>query len=300
MKRNTTMKGKATSLVALVALCLAPSAPARAESPALTTDTATASGQASSGDAAAEMARKLNNPLANIKAVMTDNAIGYNTGSDNGTSIGFQLQPVYAMDFPDQGFTFIPRAVIPILGLEPGTDIPRVGEPIPPGKSIWGVGDIVLQGFVAPHVESKWKWGVGPQVSLGTATDPALRGPDWGAGLAGVVTGNFTEDIAFAGILGNLWSFNGDFSLLTVQPSTIYTINAVPGMWLGYTATITLDWKAPSRDAWTVPIGLTVGRTFDMGNGNGLDITIGPYYNAARPRGAADWIIRFGVAWMFP
>jgi hypothetical protein len=103
---------------------------------------------------------------------------------------------------------------------------------------------------------------VGPQVSLGTTTDPALRGPDWGAGLAGVVTGNITEDLSFAGTVSNLWLFNRNFSLLTLQPTTIYNINAIPGMYCGYTASITLDWEAPSRDAWTVPVGLSVGRTF--------------------------------------
>ena len=74
------------------------------------------------GQSAEEMARKLQNPLANIKAIMTDNAIGFDTGDDEGTSYGFQIQPVYAIDFPEQGFTFIPRGVIPILGLEPGTN----------------------------------------------------------------------------------------------------------------------------------------------------------------------------------
>ncbi|MCK4838518.1 MAG: hypothetical protein KAS94_06915, partial [Desulfobulbaceae bacterium] len=69
------------------------------------------------GGGAAEMARKLQDPLANIKAVMTDNTIGFNTGDDDGTSYGFQFQPVYAIDVPDKGFTFLPRAVIPITGL---------------------------------------------------------------------------------------------------------------------------------------------------------------------------------------
>lgn len=73
------------------------------------------------GGGAAEMARKLQDPLANIKAIMTDNTIGFNTGDDEGTSYGFQIQPVYAIDLPDKGFTFLPRVVIPITGLEPGT-----------------------------------------------------------------------------------------------------------------------------------------------------------------------------------
>ena len=115
------------------------------------------------------MARKLQNPLANIKALMTDNTIGFDTGTDGGTSFGFQLQPIYAIDFPDKGYTLIPRAVIPIMGLEPGTDVPIVGDPTAPGSSrVWGLGDTVLQVFYAPHSDAKWKWGAGPQVSLRT------------------------------------------------------------------------------------------------------------------------------------
>jgi hypothetical protein len=253
------------------------------------------------GGGAAEMARKLQNPLANIRALMTDNAIGFNTGNDNGTSFGFQLQPVYAIDLPDQGITLLPRGVIPILGLEPGTDTPLTGQPVTGGgSSVWGVGDIVLQGFVAPHVESKWKWGVGPQFSLGTATDYRLSGPNWGAGLAGVVTGDITPEISFAGILGNLWSFDGRFNTMTIQPMVYYNIPSMPGAYIAYNAVITIDWEAPSGDAFTLPLGLTVGKTFDMGNGNGLDVGIGPYYNALRPDGAADWQIRFGISWLFP
>ena len=70
-------------------------------------------------DAAAEMAAKLQNPLANIKAIMTDNSVGFDTGNTNGTSVGYQIQPVYAIDFADRGFTLIPRAVIPIVNVEP-------------------------------------------------------------------------------------------------------------------------------------------------------------------------------------
>lgn len=135
---------------------------------------------------AAELAKKLQNPLANIKAIMTDNAIGFNTGVDEGTSYAFQLQPVYAIDFADRGFTFIPRGVIPIMGLEPGTKVRITGEDGRPTgfgtDSVWGLGDSMLQFFFAPHSEYKWKWGVGPQLSLPTHTDDALKGPDWGGG----------------------------------------------------------------------------------------------------------------------
>ena len=259
------------------------------------------SAAAGAGGAAAELARKLQNPLANIKAIMTDNAIGFNTGNDEGTSYGFQVQPVYAIDFPERGFTFLPRAVIPILGLEPGTDVPRVGQPGPQrGSSIWGLGDMVVQAFFAPHTKRKWKWGAGPQFSLGTATDSQLRGPHWGAGVAGVITGDITPNLSFAGIVGNLWSFNGNFNTGMIQPMLFYNIPAFPGTSLSYNAPIALDWEASSSNAWTVPLGLSVGRAFDMGNGNGLSIALGPYYNVERPKGAADWLLRFGITWLFP
>ena len=255
-------------------------------------------------DAAAEMAKKLQNPLANIKAIMTDNTIGFNTGGDEGTSYSFQLQPVYAIDVPDHGFTFIPRAVVPIMGLEPGTKTRSTsvdGSPTPSGtNSVWGLGDTVVQFFFAPHLKSEWKWGVGPQISLPTHTDSDLKGPDWGAGIAGVVVGSITEDIAFAGLLGNHWSFNGDFNAATIQPMFFYNFESIPGMYVGYNASISADWNADSDNTWTVPLGLSVGRSFDMGGGHGLDVQGGPYKNVTRPAGAADWLIRFGVTWIFP
>lgn len=49
-------------------------------------------GDAAGGDAAAEMARKLQDPLANIKALMTDNDVNFNTGDDDDQAgYGFQL-----------------------------------------------------------------------------------------------------------------------------------------------------------------------------------------------------------------
>ena len=252
-------------------------------------------------DAAAEMAKKLQNPLANIKALMTDNTVGFNTGSTEDTSFNFQLQPVYAIDFEEQGFTFIPRGVIPILGIEPGANLPILEDGRPASsKSTWGLGDSIFQAFVAPHSDNKLKWGLGPQLSIPTSTDRLLQGPGWGAGFAAIVTREITKDISFAGILGNHWGFDGNFNTMTVQPMVYNNIEAVPGLAIAYNATVAADWNAPSKDRWTVPLGLTLSRTFDMGDGKGLEVSAGPYYNVSRPTGAADWQFRFGLNFMFP
>lgn len=251
-------------------------------------------------DDAAELARKLQNPLANIKAVMTDNVIGFDTGNGGGTSYGFQLQPIYAIDMPDQGFTFLPRAVIPILGLEPGTSVPIIGDPSNSSRKKSGIGDSMLQLFFAPHVESEWKWGVGPMFSLATRSNDAFRGADWGAGAAAVLVGNITPDLSFAGIIGNMWGDNGHFNTLTLQPMFYYNIPSMPGSYVAYNAVISADWKATSDNRWTVPLGVTFGKTLDMGDGNGLDLSMGPYYNVVRPDGAAGWQVRFAASWLFP
>ena len=68
-------------------------------------------------------------PLANIKALVTDNDVSFNTGEDEDkTSYGFQLQPVYAVPFEDLGFNLVNRAVIPILGMAEGGQKPILGD----------------------------------------------------------------------------------------------------------------------------------------------------------------------------
>jgi hypothetical protein len=163
-----------------------------------------------------------------------------------------------------------------------------------------GIGGQFPVVFFAPHIKSKWKWGAGPQISVPTHTDSDLKGPEWGAGFAAVITGEITPNLSFSGIVGNHWAFDGEYNTATLQPILFYNIDAIPGAYVGYNAVISADWKADADNTWTVPLGPSVGRTFDMGGGHGLDLSVGPYWNVVKPDGTADWVIRFGVNWIFP
>ena len=242
--------------------------------------------------AAGEMARKLQDPLASIAAIMTENNIMLNHNTGRGTGYSFQFQPVKAFDFPEQGFTFIPRGIIPLLGA-PTTACGKA-------ETIWGMGDILTQFFVVPKLKSDWKIGGGPQFSWKTRTDSRLGGPGWGAGPAGVLVGNLTEEISLALLGTHLWAYDGSFSITTFQPMLFYNFPDIPGAYVGYGGTILYDWKADSGNHWTVPIGVSVGKTFDMGDGYGLDGSIGPYWNAANPDGVSEWTIKFSVNLLFP
>jgi len=257
--------------------------------------------RADEGNAAAEMARKLQDPLANINAIMTDNDISWNTGSnEDATSYGLQLQPVYAVPFEKQGFNLVNRAVVPILGIPDGGQKPILGEPTPPGNDrTWGLSDSLLQFFFSPKTDDPWKWGAGPMVSLKTRTDDKLAGPGWGGGPVAVLVGDIGDSISTAFITGHVWGDENGFSTSMLQPMIFYNL---PDAWnIHYNNMITYDWNANKySNAWTVPLGLGIGKMFALEGGHGIEIFAGPYYNAVRPDGAADWTLKWGISWLMP
>ena len=232
---------------------------------------------------------------------MTDNDVSFRTGPDGSESqsYGFQLQPVKAFSFEEQGFNFIARAVIPILGTAPESQRPIFGDPSPPsGGRTWGLSDIQTQFFFSPKSDSAWKWGAGPVISWHTRTDDKLSGPGWGAGPAAVLVGNLTEEISVALIGTHLWGKQDGFSTSVIQPMIYYNL---PNAWaIGYNNSISYNWKAASGDAWTLPLGLVVSKTLDMGDGHGLELNLGPYWNVVHPDNSADFVIKFGATWLFP
>ena len=253
---------------------------------------------AQDGDAAAEMARKLQDPLASIKALMTDNTIAFDGGEDDDTSYNFQLQPVVSI--PNESrFNVIARAVVPIIGVEPGVVLPATGpNPKPDTDDQWGLGDSFLQLFVSPRTDSSIKYGLGPQVSLKTRTGDRQAGPSWGAGLAAVVVGG-SGPWAYGGIVGQHWGEEDDFEVFTVQPFLWYNFESIPGLALGYSNTATYNWNGESDNKWNIPLGLTLGRTLVLSSGNGLDINIGGYKVVERPDNAPKWQLKFGISVLF-
>lgn len=245
------------------------------------------------------MARKLQDPLANIQALFTDNGVEFNSGNGD-TSYSFQLQPVYAVPFEKQGFNLVNRAVVPILGMVPGSQKPVLGEPLPDeGSDTWGLGDSSLQFFFSPRSDAAWKWGLGPMFTLKTRTDSRLAGPGWGAGAAAVLVGNLSPEISTAFIGGHVWGEENGFSTSIFQPMFFYNL---PGaMTLNYNNVIAYDWSAAdSSNAWTVPLGLGVSKTISTKGGLGIDFLLGYYYNVERPEGAADSVLKWAVSFIFP
>ena len=257
------------------------------------------SGQALADDAA-EMAKKLQDPLANIKALMTDNDINFKSGTDEDPSYGIQLQPVLAVPFEDAGFNLINRAVIPIMGLADGAPKPPL-VPVPQGSGSstkWGVSDTTLQFFFSPKSDSSFKWGLGPMFSLKTRTSDDLAGPGWGAGPVAVLVGG-SGSVSGALIAGHMWGDENAFSTSIINPQVFYNL---PNAWtINYANTISYNWKADSSsDRWTIPLGMGASKTWALSGGHGVEFLLGLYYNVERPEGAAKYQLKWQVNWLMP
>ena len=252
---------------------------------------------AQDADAVAEMARKAQDPLGNVKALMTDNTIAFNGGPSEDTSYNFQLQPVYAIE-NDSSWNMLLRGIVPIIGIEPGVVAPPLGpEPRPSSGSTWGIGDTLVQMFFSPKSDARWKWGVGPQVSLDTSTSSRVAGPGWGYGVAGVVFGGIGNTAL--GVIGMYHWGERDFEIGTIQLIALYNFPNAPGYSLGYNNALTYNRKATSGNKWQVPLGLTFGRMILLGSGNGLDLGIGAYDLAESPDGGHSWQLKFGISYFF-
>ena len=252
---------------------------------------------AQDNDALAEMARKAQDPLGNVRAIMTDNAIAFDGGPDDDTSYVFQIQPVYAIE-NESKWNMILRGIIPVMGFEPGVVIPPLGpEPRPDDGSSWGLGDSMFQFFFSPKSDGSIKWGIGPQVSLKTRSSDRQAGPGWGAGVAGVVFGG-VGNWALGAIGMQHWG-EDDFSVGTLQLIAMYNFPNSPGAYIGYNNAITFNWDARSGDKVTLPLGLTYGKTMLLGSGNGLDLNIGAYSLVEKPENSPEWQLKFGASYYF-
>jgi hypothetical protein len=241
------------------------------------------------------MALKMQNPLATTTVLRTDNDILFNTGDDD-TSYSFEFQPSYAFELPKRTFTFITRALVPLIGAAPEANFPTLGDPRPPGDSTtWGLSDIITQFFVTPKTHASWKGSVGPQFSWKTRTDDDVGGPGWGAGPVAIGAGLLTRQVYFSGTVSHLWEYSGDFNTTLFQPNLYYNFVNLPGAFVAYNAKISADWNEGSSNVWTVPLGGFVGKMFDMSGGFGLELGVGSYWNVVKHGEGANWFLKFQV-----
>ena len=242
--------------------------------------------------------RVLQDPLANFRGVIAENGFYGNTGIDNDVAMFSKIQGLYAMPMPERGLNFIPRVIVPVMGLPPLSDFPFIDPSGGYDKTKWGMSDIILQGFIGPATEGSFKWGVGPQFSLKTHTDEIFEGAGWGGGASAV--GVYSSgQWGLTGIIGHMTGFEKDFNLSLFRPFISYNVKSIPGFAITTSPQITYDWNPSSGNGWSVPLGGGVTQAIPFSKTMALLVGLGGYHFVSGPDLGPEYQINLTFALMF-
>jgi hypothetical protein len=185
---------------------------------------------------AAELAKKLANPIANLISVPFQNNTFYGMGSYNGTQNIMNFQPVIPVKL-NENWNVITRVIVPIV-----TQYNLTGE----NTSQSGLSDITASAFFSPsHTHNGLTWGVGPAFLIPTATDSYIGTGKFGIGPTAVVLKQ-ANGFTYGALVNQIWSIAGqsdrsNVSQLFAQPFFIY--NWKSGAGIGLVGSITQNWE---------------------------------------------------------
>ena len=245
-----------------------------------------------------ELARAVQNPIADLISVPFQNNTNFNFGPRERTQNVLNIQPVIPVDISDE-WLMITRTILPVVSqpsLFRGDD----------GREN-GLGDTLFSAFFSPKDQERWLggswlWGVGPALLLPTSTDDALGPGEWGAGPS-VVFLTMPGKWVIGSLFSNVWSFSHDddddkVNVFTWQPFVNYNLHG--GWYLTTSPLITANWEADSDNRWTVPVGGGVGRIMRFGK-QPVNLSLAGYYNVEKPDEIGpEWSLRFTLQLLFP
>lgn len=260
-----------------------------------------------------DLAKASQNPVSSLISVPFEFNSTLNNGPDDVFVEVLNVKPVIPISF-SKNWNLVNRLIVPVVyqgdgftgqtvvgGSTIGSTTTEFTTPEEDLGSLFGLGDIVYQGFFTPAKAGKIIWGIGPQLGLPTGMG-RLTSNQWNLGPAAVVL-TMPGHWVIGALLSNVWNigegYEGapDVNAFTAQYFVNY--NMEKGWYLSTAPVITANWKADSGDVWTVPFGLGVGRIFKIGK-QPVNVKLAGYYNVWRPEDASDWNIQFTWTFLFP
>jgi hypothetical protein len=246
--------------------------------------------QEAGADEAAELAKKLANPVASLISVPLQYNYDANYGPDDkGSKSVLNIQPVWPFSLGKE-WNLITRTIIPLVSQ----------HDIPPGTDKSGLGDILQSFFFSPKEPiDGWILAVGPVILYPTASHDVLGGGKWGAGPTALALKQ-ANGWTYGMLANHVESFAGQgdrayISSTFVQPFLSYITKTKTT--IGLNSESTYDWR---NKQWSIPVNLSVSQLLKVGN-LPLQVSAGVRYWAESPEnGPEGFAFRAGVTFLFP
>jgi hypothetical protein len=238
-----------------------------------------------------DIAKQAQNPIARLISVPLENDFNPQTGPNKEDSYVLQMKPVVPASL-SKDWNLITRTIIPVIQ----TPDPALGVD---GAS--GLGDISLSLFLSPAKVGRIIWGVGPIVSIPTASDDILGTGKLSVGPTVVLLRNQGHWL-YGSLVYNVFSVAGpsgrsDVNQMLMQPFVNYNLRRK--WYLTSSPYVTANWEKRRNERWTVPVGGGVGKIAHFGK-LPVNIYAQLFRNVKSPEGTTDWSARVQVQFLFP
>jgi len=236
-----------------------------------------------------ELAKQLSNPVASLISVPFQSNFDFRMGSGSGWRYTLNFQPVIPVAI-NKEWNLISRTVVPII---------HQAKVTAANASESGLGDVVQSIFISPNKTKPFIWGVGPAVSIPTATNGAFASKQLGLGPTGVILKQ-QGLVTYGALVNHIWRVAGSTTRARVnttylQPFIAYTTKDA---WTYSANTESIyNWTAKT---WSVPVNLTVAKLVKLGKQR-VSIGGGLRCWATSPNGGAKGCgLRFVFQPVFP
>jgi hypothetical protein len=240
-------------------------------------------------DQAAELAKKAQNPVADLMIMPFQYNIDFGIGPADATQQTLKFMPVIPFSLGPK-WNLITRTIIPWIYAE---------SPVEGGDDKSGLGDIQQSFFFTPKEPvGGWILGAGPIIMYPSASDDALGSEKWGAGPS-VIMLQQKNGWTYGMLANHIWSFAGDenrqdVNVTFLQPFLAFTTKTYTTFSVNTESVY--DW---GDSQWTVPINVSIGQMIKIGK-LPISLELGYRYYAEKPDNGPDWGLRFFVKFLFP
>jgi hypothetical protein len=235
-----------------------------------------------------DLAKKLQNPVADLVSVPFQLNYDESFGSRDAGRMTLNIQPVIPFAL-NEAWNLISRTILPVV---------YQGSPAPGVDSAFGLGDTVQSLFFSPKDSvGGWILGAGPVLLLPTGTDDLFRSEQLGLGPTAVA---LRQEAGWTyGMLANhIWGVTGPggdrVDATFLQPFLSYTWPSATTLTLNSESTY--DWNA---DELTAPLNLMLSQLVQLG-GQPVNFQVGGRYYVDSPSGGPEWGARIAITFLFP